>query len=69
MTASPGGNKSIGFATAECFYNEGDVPPVDSPPRGIQATPQEIADGIHFLTRGRNIVDEILVSDGGERLS
>ena len=37
-------------------------------PRGQRAMPDEIAECIYFLANSRNIIGEILVSDGGERL-
>lgn len=37
-------------------------------PRGVQATPFEIAQSVFFLANSRNIIGEILVSDGGRRL-
>ena len=38
-------------------------------PRGERAMPSEIAEAIFFLANSRNIIGEILVSDGGNRLN
>lgn len=37
-------------------------------PRGERAMPSEIAEAIYFLANSRNIIGEVLVSDGGNRL-
>ena len=37
-------------------------------PRGERAMPKEIAEAIYFLANSKNIIGEILVSDGGRRL-
>lgn len=54
-------------ATEILRQKEGEIKHIDSP-RGIQAAPEEIAEAIYFLSQSRNIVGEILVSDGGRRL-
>ncbi len=54
-------------ATEILHQREGDVKHISSP-RGIQATPAEIAEAIYFLSKSRNIIGEILISDGGRRL-
>lgn len=54
-------------ATEILCQKEWDVKKIASP-RGVQATPKEIAEGICFLAKSRNIIGEILVSDGGRRL-
>ena len=46
---------------------ENEVKEIESP-RGVQATPNEIADSVYFMATSRNIIGEILVSDGGRRL-
>lgn len=54
-------------ATEILHQKEGDVKNILSP-RGVQATPEEIAEGIYFLSQSRNIIGEILISDGGRSL-
>ena len=54
-------------ATEILLQEEGVVKEISSP-RGIQATPDEIAEGIYFLANSRNIIGTILVSDGGRSL-
>lgn len=54
-------------ATEILHQEEGIVKNIKSP-RGIQATPDEIAETIFFLSQSRNIIGEILVSDGGRSL-
>ena len=54
-------------ATEILHQREGDVKHISSP-RGVQATPAEIAEAIYFLSKSRNIIGEVLVSDGGRRL-
>lgn len=54
-------------ATEILRQREGDIKEIASP-RGIQAEPEEIAEGIYFLAQSKNIIGEILVSDGGRRL-
>ncbi len=54
-------------ATEIIHQEEGVVKEIRSP-RGTQATPDEIAEDIYFLSQSRNIIGEILVSDGGRRL-
>ena len=56
-----------GIATEILHQREGDVKHISSP-RGVQATPAEIAEAIYFLSKSRNIIGEVLVSDGGRRL-
>ena len=46
---------------------ENEIQEIDSP-RGIQATPDEIAEAVYFMANSKNIIGEILVSDGGRRL-
>lgn len=54
-------------ATEIIKQKEGEIKKIDSP-RGIQASPREIAEGIYFLARSRNIIGETLISDGGRRI-
>ena len=54
-------------ATEILHQEEGAVKEISSP-RGIQATPDEIAESVYFLSQSRNIIGEVLVSDGGRRL-
>ncbi|MDY4213286.1 MAG: SDR family oxidoreductase [Eubacteriales bacterium] len=54
-------------ATEILHQEEGVVKKICSP-RGIQATPEEIAESVYFLSQSRNIIGEVLVSDGGRRL-
>lgn len=54
-------------ATEILHQREGDVKHISSP-RGVQATPAEIAEAIYFLSKSRNIIGEVLVSDGGRSL-
>ena len=54
-------------ATEIIRQKEGEIKKIDSP-RGIQASPEEIAEGIYFLANSRNIIGEILISDGGRNL-
>lgn len=54
-------------ATEILRQTEGEVKTIESP-RGVQAMPEEIAEGILFLSQSRNIIGEIMVSDGGRRL-
>lgn len=54
-------------ATEILHQREGDIKYILSP-RGVQATPEEIAEAIYFLSQSRNIIGEILVSDGGRSL-
>lgn len=54
-------------ATEILKQREGEIKKIDSP-RGVQASPNEIAEAIFFLSQSRNIIGEILVSDGGRRL-
>lgn len=54
-------------ATEILRQSEGNIKEIASP-RGIQAEPEEIAEGIYFLAQSKNIIGEILVSDGGRRL-
>ena len=54
-------------ATEILYQEEGIVKTIQSP-RGIQSTPDEIADSIYFLSQSRNIIGEILISDGGRSL-
>lgn len=46
---------------------ENEIQEINSP-RGIQASPDEIAEAVYFMAKSRNIIGEILVSDGGRRL-
>ena len=57
-------------ATPIVGYQEGDSPAEESIPRGIMATPKEIANLIYFLgsESGNNLMGEIVVSDGGRHL-
>lgn len=54
-------------ATEILLQKEDEVKAIASP-RGKQATPEEIAREIYFLSLSRNIIGEVLVSDGGRRL-
>ena len=54
-------------ATEILHQKEGEIKEIKSP-RKIQATPHEIAEAIYFLSKSRNIIGEVLVSDGGRRL-
>ena len=64
-----GAGKGIGFATAtEILLQKEDEVKAIASPRGKQATPEEIAREIYFLSLSRNIIGEVLVSDGGRRL-
>lgn len=54
-------------ATEILHQKEGEIKKINSP-RGIQAAPEEIAEAIYFLSQSRNIIGEILVTDGGRRL-
>lgn len=54
-------------ATEILHQREGDVKHISSP-RGVQATPDEIAEAIYFLSQSRNIIGEIMISDGGRSL-
>lgn len=54
-------------ATEILHQREGDIKKIASP-RGVQSSTEEIAEGIFFLSQSRNIIGEILVSDGGRRL-
>lgn len=55
-------------ATEILRQKEGIVKNIDSP-RGVQAMPEEIADAIYFLANSRNIIGELLISDGGRHLN
>jgi NAD(P)-dependent dehydrogenase (short-subunit alcohol dehydrogenase family) len=57
-----------GETATEILHQEEGVVKSIASPRGIQATPDEIANDIYFLSQSRNIIGEILVSDGGRRL-
>lgn len=58
-----------GETATEIFrQKEGEEVKIDSP-RGKRAMPMEIAEAIYFLANSRNIIGEILVSDGGRRLN
>lgn len=58
-----------GETATEIFRRpEGELVEIDSP-RGKRAMPEEIAKAIFFLANARNIIGEILVSDGGRRLN
>jgi len=46
---------------------EGTPQKIDSP-RGERAMPEEIAEEIFFLANRKNIIGEVLVSDGGRSL-
>lgn len=54
-------------ATGILRQPEGTRKMIDSP-RGIQSTPEEIAESIYHLSKSRNIIGEILISDGGRSL-
>ena len=54
-------------ATEIIKQKEGEIKKIDSP-RGVQASPLEIAEAIYFLGTNKNIIGEILISDGGRRL-
>lgn len=54
-------------ATKILRQREGDIKKIASP-RGVQASTEEIAEAIFFLSQSRNIIGEILVSDGGRSL-
>lgn len=54
-------------ATEILRQKEGEIKKISSP-RGIQSTPEEIAQAIYFLSQSRNIIGEILLSDGGRSL-
>ena len=54
-------------ATEILRQREGDIKKIASP-RGVQASTKEIAEAIFFLSQSRNIIGEILVSDGGRSL-
>lgn len=54
-------------ATEILCQKEDEIKCIDSP-RGIQATPKEIAEVIYFLSKSKNIIGEILISDGGRSL-
>lgn len=54
-------------ATEIIHQPEGEIRKISSP-RGIQSSPEEIAADIFFLAQSRNIIGEVLVSDGGRRL-
>lgn len=54
-------------ATEILHQKEDDIKKIESP-RGVQASPEEIARDIYYLANSRNIIGEILVSDGGRRL-
>ncbi len=57
-----------GETATEIFrQKEGQAVQIDSP-RGERAMPLEIAEAIYFLASAKNIIGEILVSDGGRRL-
>jgi len=55
-------------ATEILRQKEGVIKPLEDSPRGIQATPSEIAEAIYFLSQSRNIIGEVLLSDGGRSL-
>ena len=54
-------------ATEILRQREGDIKKI-ALPRGVQASTEEIAEAIFFLSQSRNIIGEILVSDGGRSL-
>ena len=54
-------------ATEILHQEEGIIKSIISP-RGIQSTPDEIAEAIYFLSKSRNIIGEVLLSDGGRSL-
>ena len=54
-------------ATEILRQKEGEPHKINSP-RGERAMPSEIAEAIVFLAESKNIIGEILVSDGGRRL-
>ncbi len=57
-----------GETATEIFRRpEGERKAINSP-RGERAMPQEIAEAIYFLANSKNIIGEVLVSDGGRRL-
>lgn len=47
---------------------EGEYIPIKDSPRGHSAMPYEIAEDIFYLAKSRNIIGEVLVSDGGRSL-
>ncbi len=55
-------------ATKIVGYHEGDSLSESSIPRGIMATPKEIASEIFFLATDNNIIGEVLISDGARHL-
>ena len=57
-----------GETATEILRQEEGVPFKNSSPRGERAMPHEMAEAILFLAESKNIIGEILVSDGGRRL-
>ena len=57
-----------GETATEILHQEEGIAKEIASPRGIQAKPEEIAEAVFFLSQSRNIIGEILVSDGGRRL-
>lgn len=54
-------------ATEILRQKEGNVKKINSH-SGKQAKPEEIAEDIFFLSKSRNIIGEVLISDGGRSL-
>ncbi|MBO7310310.1 MAG: 3-oxoacyl-ACP reductase, partial [Clostridia bacterium] len=57
-----------GETATEILHQEEGVPFKMNSPRGERAMPMEIAEEIFFLATRKNIIGEVLVSDGGRSL-
>ena len=57
-----------GETATEIFRVEEGLPVKINSPRGERAMPSEIAEAIFFLANSKNIIGEVLISDGGRSL-
>lgn len=57
-----------GETATEIFRTEEGIPVKINSPRGERAMPAEIAEAIYFLANSKNIIGQVLISDGGRSL-